>query len=167
MPNTTFIVNSKFMVNLSLLPNPKLMLNSIFMAWCIAHKQPAQEGLVRMAAILDSPSLIMDDQGGNVSLSLSRHCSPGEVFVAEIKRKYKWPWKYFRTPALSISCSGEAVRQALQEAFPSLWGNTWKWKSDFKSKQGTRSKAPSLAQKKISFYFQSQIPRRFLLTNWE
>ena len=40
------------------------------------------------------------------------------------------------------------MRQSLREAFPSLSGNSGKRKSDFKSKQGTRSKAPALTKKK-------------------
>ena len=47
------------------------------------------------------------------------------------------------------------MRQSLQEAFPSyqgafpsLSGNSGKRKSDFKSKQGTRYKAPALTKKK-------------------
>lgn len=43
--------------------------------------------------------------------------------------------------ASSISRPGEAVRQSLREAFPSLSGNSGKRKSDFKSKQGTRKHA--------------------------
>ena len=60
-----------------------------------------------------------------------------------------------RAHASSISHLREAVRQSLQEAFPSLQGafpslsgNSGKRKSDFKSKQGTRSKAPALTKKK-------------------
>ena len=53
-----------------------------------------------------------------------------------------------RARASSISRPGEAVRQSLREAFPSLSGNSGKRKSDFKSKQGTRSKAPALTKKK-------------------
>ena len=53
-----------------------------------------------------------------------------------------------RARASSISRRGEAVRQSLREAFPSLSGNSGKRKSDFKSKQGTRSKAPALTKKK-------------------
>ena len=55
-----------------------------------------------------------------------------------------------RARASSISRSGEAVRQSLREAFPSLSDNTGKRKSDFKSQQGTRSKAPALAKRKTS-----------------
>ena len=60
-----------------------------------------------------------------------------------------------RACASRISHLREAVRQSLQEAFPSLQGafpslsgNSGKQKSDFKSKQGTRSKAPALTKKK-------------------
>ena len=53
----------------------------------------------------------------------------------------------------SISRPGEAVRQSLREAFPSLSGNSGKRKSDYKSKQGTRSKAPALTKKNICNVF--------------
>lgn len=53
-----------------------------------------------------------------------------------------------RARASSINLPGEAVRQSLREAFPSFSGNSGKRKSDFKSKQGTRSKAPTLTKKK-------------------
>ena len=53
-----------------------------------------------------------------------------------------------RARVSSISRPGEAVRQSLREAFPLLSGNSGKRKSDFKSKQGIRSKAPTLTKKK-------------------
>ena len=40
------------------------------------------------------------------------------------------------------------MRESSQEAFPSLSGNSGKRNSDFKSKQGARSKAPALTKKK-------------------
>ena len=81
-----------------------------------------------------------------------------------------------RARALSISRSGDSVRQSLREAFPLLWRNSGKRKSDFKSKQGTCSKAPALAKKKTCnvvykdlILLLDQIPRplTFLLTDRE
>lgn len=40
------------------------------------------------------------------------------------------------------------MRQSLREGFPSLSGNSGKRMSDFKSKQGTRCKAPALVKRK-------------------
>ena len=66
--------------------------------------------------------------------------------------------------ASSISHLREAVRQSLQEAFPSLpgtfpslSGNSGKRKSDFKSKKGTGSKAPALTKKTCNVVYKDLI----------
>ena len=112
----------------------------------------------------------MADQGGNVrqafadiarqATCLSQRYENGDVNTNEndIINPLEIPTdRTARTPAVatssrasasSISRPGEAVRQSLREAFPSLSGNSRKRKSDFKSKQGTRSKAHALTKKK-------------------